>query len=115
MQMMQKPLPPSEPIPPGFGPATPPWVWKVTYGLIGVAVGAVIVGFAVVFGIERQKQFDKDRQCWDPPPHARAWAHPKVVADGTPRPLICARRADNNKGMFPYAHRCLRMVPCEDK
>jgi len=25
---MKKPLPPSEPIPPGVSPATPPWLWK---------------------------------------------------------------------------------------
>lgn len=114
MQTMREPLPPGEPIPPGFSPATPPWVWKVTYVVIGVTVSAIIVTVAVNL-ITHLAPFPEEQQCWDPPPPARAWAYPKVVSNGTPRPLVCARKADNNEGVFPYAHRCLRMVPCEDK
>lgn len=116
-QMMQEPLPPGEPIPPGFGPATQPWVWKVTYVVIGAGVGSIIMTCAIVFSVERHKKADMERQCWDPPPAARTWAYPKVSGsvDREGRPFICARRADNNKGVIPHSHRCLRMVPCEDK
>ena len=115
LQTMQEPLPPGEPIPPGFGPTTPPWVWKITYGLLGLVIGTLIVGGAVIFTEKHIEAKHREEQCWDPPPRARAWAYPKVISTGTPRPMVCARRADNNKGVFPHSHRCLRMVPCEDK
>lgn len=112
--MKKQPLPPSEPIPPGFSAATPPWMWKVTYGVLGVAIGALTMTVAILIGTDAQKKADKARECWEPPPAARAWAYPEVSSDGTPRPLICARKDTNNDGMFPHSHRCLRMVPCED-
>ncbi len=112
--MTRQPLPPSEPIPPGFGPATPPWVWKVTYGVIGMLVGALIVSGAVIVVVNELEKSEREHQCWDPPQPARTWAYPKVVPQHSNRaPLVCARRADNNDGVIPYAHRCLRMVPCE--
>lgn len=114
--VMQKQLPPSEPIPPGFGPATPPWVWKLTYGLIGLVVGTLITAFAVVAVEKHMRAAERERQCWDPPKPAWTWAYPKIVAQDSNRaPLVCARRADNNEGVFPHSYRCLRMVPCEDK
>ncbi len=108
----RKPLPPSEPIPPGFGPATPPWVWKLAYTLLGVVIATLTMTGAIIL---IDKAAVKERQCLDPPPGARAWAYPNVVSNGTSRPFVCARKADNNKGVIPHSHRCLRMVPCEDK
>ena len=86
----RKPLPPSEPIPPGFGPATAPWVWKVTYGLIGLVVGTFIMAFAIVLIANHVEQSERERQCWDPPKPARTWAYSKIVAQDSNRaPLVC--------------------------
>lgn len=112
--MNQHQLPPSEPIPPGFGPATPPWVWKVTYGLLGMLVGTIIVVFAVTYALAQMETHDRERSCWDPPPEARRWAYPMLLDTSSSPPLVCARKMDNNDGVMPYAHRCRRMVPCED-
>ncbi len=112
---MQKQLPPSEPIPPGFGPATPPWVWKVTYGVLGMLISAMIISGAVLFRLYITEQLDKNRQCWEPPQKVERWAYPTLVPVGGGVPIVCAERAFNNNGVFPRSHRCLRMVPCEDK
>lgn len=90
-----------------------PHTMKLAYVCLGAVIGVLIMGGAVIFSVRIAEREASISQCWDPPAEARRWAYPEVVSRGSAAPLVCARRVDNNGGVMPHSHRCVRMVPCE--